>query len=269
MHLIRLLLIAVFSLFGISDAFAGNGIVEPRLTIAAGGAAGPRVALTLDACDGRTDMRIVSTLIENHIPATIFATGRWIRSNPAALKLILSHADLFEIENHGARHVPAIDRPVRVYGLVTAGSPAGVTAEVEGGAAAVAEATRRRPAWFRGAAAQYTLSSLALIRSLGFQVAGYSLSADEGALLGTRQTAARIAAAKDGDVIIAHVNHPEKPAGAGVAAGVLALKARGFTFVKLDGAGAQAAGTISRGAGGPPRHRKPPEEGRPVASGAL
>jgi peptidoglycan/xylan/chitin deacetylase (PgdA/CDA1 family) len=269
MHLTRLVLVALFSLSGIGGALAGNSIVEPRLTVAPGGATGPHVALTLDACDGRTDMRIVSTLVENRIPATIFASGRWIRSNPAALKLMLSHADLFEIENHGARHVPAIDRPVRVYGLVTAGSPAGVTAEVEGGAAAVAQATGRRPTWFRGAAAQYTPSSLALIRSLGFTVAGYSLAADEGALLGTRQTAARIAAAKDGDVIIAHVNHPEKPAGAGVAAGVLALKARGFIFVKLDGAGAEAAGNISRGAGGPPRHRTPPEEGRPVASGAL
>jgi peptidoglycan/xylan/chitin deacetylase (PgdA/CDA1 family) len=234
----RLMVLALLGLLGISPAVAGSsGIVEPRMTIAAGGAAGARVALTLDACDGRTDMRIVDVLVANRIPATIFATGRWIRSNPAALKLLLSHPDLFEIEDHGARHVPAIDKPIRVYGLVTAGSPAGVRAEVVGGADAVAKATGRRPAWFRGAAAQYTLTSLALIRNLGFKVAGYSLSADEGALLGTHQTAARIAAAKDGDVIIAHVNHPEKPAGAGVAAGVLALKARGFHFVRLDSAG--------------------------------
>ena len=86
----------------------------------------------------------------------------------------------------------------------------------------------------------------ALPITFGFKVAGYSLSADEGALLGTRQTAARIAAARDGDVIIAHVNHPEKPAGAGVAAGVLALKARGFRFVKLDGSGVPAAGLAAR-----------------------
>jgi peptidoglycan/xylan/chitin deacetylase (PgdA/CDA1 family) len=256
-------------LLGSGSAFAASGIVEPRMTIAPGGTGGPRVALTLDACDGRTDMRIVDVLIGNRIPATIFASGRWIRSNPAALKLLLAHPDLFEIEDHGARHVPAIDRPVRVYGLLTAGSPAGVTAEVEGGADAVARATGRRPLWFRGAAAQYTPTSLALIRSLGFKIGGYSLSADEGALLGTRQTAARIAAARDGDVIIAHVNHPEKPAGAGVAGGVLALKARGFTFVTLEEAGAEAAGNISRGPAGPPRRRLPVEAGRPVASGAM
>lgn len=228
--------LALFGLLGISAALAGTAIIEPKLTIAPGGAAAPRVALTLDACDGRTDMRIVGALIENRIAATIFATGRWIGTNPGALKLLLAHPDLFEIENHGARHVPAIDKPIRVYGLITAGSPAGVAAEVLGGAAAVEKATGRHPEWFRGAAAQYTPTSLAQINALGFKVAGYSLSADEGALLGTRQTAQRIAAAKDGAVIIAHVNHPEKPAGAGVVAGVLALKARGFHFVKLSAA---------------------------------
>jgi hypothetical protein len=44
----------------------------------------------------------------------------------------------------------------------------------------------------------------------------------------------RIGAAHDGDVILAHVNHPERPAGSGVVAGILGLKGRGFRFVRLD-----------------------------------
>jgi hypothetical protein len=59
------------------------------------------------------------------------------------------------------------------------------------------------------------------------------LIADDGALLGKAATARRIAGARDGDVIIAHVNHPEKPAGQGVVQGILSLKAKGFVFVKL------------------------------------
>jgi hypothetical protein len=35
-------------------------------------------------------------------------------------------------------------------------------------------------------------------------------------------------------VILAHVNQPKRPAGAGVVEGVLALKARGFRFVTLN-----------------------------------
>ena len=50
----------------------------------------------------------------------------------------------------------------------------------------------------------------------------------------------RIAAAKDGDVIIAHVNQPDRPSGAGVVQGILALKAKGYLFVKLGAPPKQA-----------------------------
>ena len=43
-----------------------------------------------------------------------------------------------------------------------------------------------------------------------------------------------VAAAKDGDVIIAHINQPSRPAGAGVVQGILKLKENGFSFVRLD-----------------------------------
>ncbi|TIT39415.1 MAG: polysaccharide deacetylase, partial [Mesorhizobium sp.] len=55
-------------------------------------------------------------------------------------------------------------------------------------------------------------------------------------LLGAKETAKRIAAAKDGDVIIAHINQPTHAAGEGVVQGLLALKDKGMTFVRLDDA---------------------------------
>lgn len=45
--------------------------------------------------------------------------------------------------------------------------------------------------------------------------------------------AKRIAGARDGDVIIAHINQPKRASGAGVAEGILALKAKGYRFVLL------------------------------------
>jgi peptidoglycan/xylan/chitin deacetylase (PgdA/CDA1 family) len=51
---------------------------------------------------------LISFLIERHIPATLFATKRWIKANPAGITLIRAHADLFEIEDHGANHIPAV-----------------------------------------------------------------------------------------------------------------------------------------------------------------
>ena len=216
-------------------------LVEPVLHVAPGGAAGPRVALTFDACMGRTDMRILSTLIEHRMPATVFVTGRWLKHNKEALAQMQAHPDLFEIENHGAMHVPAVDRPVKVYGIAAAGSPAAVEAEVKGGAAAIRAAGGADPRWFRGSTARYSPSAIAQIRGLGFRIAGYSVNGDGGSLLGARAAEKRIASARDGDVVIAHINQPTHAAGEGVAKGLLALKARGFSFVRL--AEVEAEGT--------------------------
>jgi len=136
------------------------GLVEPALHVAPGGAAGPRVALTFDACMGRTDMRILSTLIEHRMPATVFVTGRWLKHNKEAFAQMQAHPDLFEIENHGAMHVPAVDRPAKVYGIAAAGSPAAVEAEVKGGAVAIRAAGGADPRWFRGSTARYSPSAI-------------------------------------------------------------------------------------------------------------
>ena len=104
----------------------------------------------------------------------------------------------------------------------------------EDGARAVAEATGRRPAWFRGAGAIYSPAALGLIGRLGFRVAGFSLNGDEGATLPAAAAAERIGAARAGEVVIAHINQPHRGSGMGVAEGVLALRRQGVRFVRLD-----------------------------------
>ncbi|PZF78576.1 polysaccharide deacetylase [Aestuariivirga litoralis] len=228
------LLAATILLLSALAAGAATPLSEPRLRLAHGAAhQQPQVALTLDACSGKADQRIFEALVANRIPATVFVTARWLRRNGDSLKLMLAHPDLFQIENHGARHVPAISVPMKVYGLATAGSPALVKAEVEGGRDAILAATGHAPRWFRGATGRYDTAAMAEIRGLGEAIAGYTIRADDGATLPAAAVAKRLAAAKDGDVIIAHVNKPERPSGAGVVTGILALKAKGFVFVKL------------------------------------
>lgn len=217
-----------------SPALAASGLVEPSLKMQPGKAAAPRVAITLDACMGKTDFRILDTLVNEKIPATIFVTARWLAHNPQALAVMLSHPDLFELENHGENHIPAVDKPVSIYGIAAAGSTAAVEQEVEGGRLAVAAVTGHQPQWFRGATAKYTASSIATINGLGERIAGYSVNGDGGSLLRAGMTAKHIASAKDGDVVIAHINQPTHEAGEGVVRGLLALKARGVIFTRLD-----------------------------------
>jgi peptidoglycan/xylan/chitin deacetylase (PgdA/CDA1 family) len=217
-----------------APAHRGPKLVEPVLRLSPSGLANGRVALTLDACGGQTDRRILDALVDNHIPATIFVTGLWLKHNADALAVMLAHPELFELEDHGAHHKPAVQEPVTIYGVKAAGSPQAVTDEVTNGALDMVAAGVGEPQWFRGATAKYDAPAMALIAKLGYRIAGFSLNADGGSLLGAATTQRRVEAAKDGDVIIAHINQPTHAAGEGLVKGLLALKAKGVTFVRLN-----------------------------------
>lgn len=246
MPVLSRLVIAAAILAGVSATADAGTLLEPSLHLKRSTTVGEtRVALTLDACGGRTDSRILTTLVDNNIPATIFVTGLWLKRNKVAFAIMRAHPDLFEIENHGARHIPAVDTPMHIYGIKSAGSPQAVDTEVEAGAAAIAKAGGPPPRWFRGATAKYSATSMKEIENLGFRVAGYSINADGGSLLPAATTEKRVAAARDGDVIIAHINQPSHSAGGGLVKGLLDLKAKGVTFVRLqdaDGDGSYETG---------------------------
>jgi len=209
------------------------GDVEPRLTLPKGDAA---IALTFDACSGAVDHRILDELIADRVPATIFVTHRWLKRNAETVAVLKANADLFEIENHGDQHIPAITDRATLFGLATAGTLEAVAAEVTGGAEAVFAAFGTSPHWYRDAGARYSRDAIELVGTMGYQIAGYSLNADVGASLPAAAVKKRIASAKPGDVIISHINHPERPSGEGVAEGIRLLVQKGVRFQRLDAA---------------------------------
>ena len=230
----RRFLLSVLALgLAASPALAKTHLVEPHMHIVPVGTA-PEVALTLDACMGAADMRIIDALIDNKVPATIFATRRWLVHNPQVVHVLVSNTDLFEIEDHGAEHIPAVIGTEKPYGIAPAGTANAVFNEVIGGAQAVEAATNVAPKWYRGATALYSKDAIALITTMGFKIGGFSLNGDLGASASPKVAEARIAAARSGDVIISHVNQPTRGSGAGVVAGVLDLKAKGYKFVRLE-----------------------------------
>lgn len=231
--LYRALRLAIFAAALSSLPAQADTLVEPGLHVTPGGSQAPQVALTLDACSGDIDHRILDVLVAKAIPATIFVTGRWLRRNPETVRLLLAHPDLFELEDHGERHLPAVIGTQKPYGIAPAGTAAAVTAEIEGGARSIGEAGGPPPRWYRGATALYSHDALELIHELGYRTAGFSLNADLGASVSAKVAAARIDKAQDGDVIIAHINQPRRAAGAGVAKGVENLLSRGYRFVRL------------------------------------
>ena len=200
-------------------ASANEGLVEPRLTLKTLQDGRRTVALTLDACPGGFDAKIITALIEWRVPATLFVTGSWMHSNPTGLAMILAHPVL------GER---------RIFGLRVAGDMDAIREEVDRGEEAIRAATGAKPIWYRGATALYSPSAVPAIEGMGFSIAGYSLNADMGASLPAEIVASRMRQAKDGDVIIAHTNQPNRPSGAGVIAGVRALLDQDVRFVRLD-----------------------------------
>lgn len=216
----------------LADGYTKHGLVEPTLRLA-GHRQVPTVALTFDACMGATDPRILDMLVKEQIPATIFVTHRWLRRNPAAYAQMRAHPDLFEIENHGDHHIPAVDRPIEIYGIKAAGSPEAVRAEVDGGAKAIIASGAPVPTWYRDATAVYSADAIRQIKAMGYKIGGFSINGDGGSLLGAAAAERAFERAKDGDVIIAHINQPTHVAGEGVVKGIKALKARGYRFVRL------------------------------------
>ncbi len=199
------------------------------------------VALTLDACGGAFDARLIGFLIESRIPASIFATRKWLDKNPQAVALLRAHADLFDIEDHGANHVPpVIGAGRKVYGIPGNPDLEHLQSEVKGGADAIAASTGVAPRWYRGATAMYDAQALGAISAMGYKVAGFSVNADAGATLKRDAIVARLKNVRAGDIIIAHMNRPGGDTATGLEIGLAALRAQGYQFVKLGGQEVQA-----------------------------
>lgn len=192
-------------------------------------------ALTLDACGGKFDVELIGYLIAHRIPATIFATKKWLDRNPAGVSLLKANEDLFEIEDHGANHIPSVvGAGRRVYGILGNVDVAHLEREVLGGANAVRAVTGEAPRWYRGATAEYDAVAINVIKGMGYQIAGFSINADAGATLRRAAIIARLRVVRSGDIIIAHVNKPASDTAEGLSVGLDRLVARGFRFVKLD-----------------------------------
>jgi len=196
---------------------------------------GKNIALTLDACGGKYDGDLIEFLIKNQIPATIFATKKWLVRNPQGLSIIKAHLDLFDVENHGEKHIPAvIGKDRTVYGIQGEPDVVHLRREVVKGAQAVEKATGVAPHWYRGATGEYDAQAIKEIEKLGYKIAGFSVNADNGATLKKSTIEKRLKRVKAGDVIIAHMNKPESDSAEGLAVGLADLLKAGFVFVRLD-----------------------------------
>ncbi len=236
LQIVPILCAGVFALLGNTGAAAQGQAVEIHDRIRTPSEAlNNRVALTLDACSGGFDGDLIQFLIEKKVPATIFVTKKWIDKNPRGLAVLKSHLELFDIEDHGENHVPAvIGAGRRIYGILGQPDIVHLRKEVLEGARAIEATTHVAPRWYRGATAEYDPQSIAEIRQMGFRIAGFSINADAGATLKRAQVIHRMRQVKAGDVIIAHMNKPRSDTAEGLVVAIAEIQRRGLVFVRLD-----------------------------------
>ncbi len=198
---------------------------------------GKEIALTLDACGGspkssQYDADLIDYLIANKIPATLFINARWIDSNPEIFKRLGANP-LFEIGNHGTAHRPLSVEGKSVYNIQGTASRSEVEQEIEGNSRKIEQLTGKRPLFFRSGTAYYDDEAVRIARAGGVEIAGFAVVADAGATLEDAEVARRIKNAQSGDIIIAHMNHPESGTAEGVIEAITALRSQGFEFVRL------------------------------------
>ena len=195
------------------------------------------VALTLDACGGRSgsgyDTELIETLRRKGIPATLFINARWIDANPRKFKQLAADP-LFEIANHGTEHRPLSVTGRSAYGIAGTASVGQAIDEVAVNQRLIKRLTGAAPAFFRSGTAYYDDVAVRVVKDLGLRVVNFDVLGDAGATYSAAQVANAIVKSKPGSIILAHMNRPQGGTAEGIQAVLPKMHRRGLRFVRLS-----------------------------------
>jgi peptidoglycan/xylan/chitin deacetylase (PgdA/CDA1 family) len=201
-------------------------------------ASGRQLALTFDACDHACDDTLLNTLQRYNAPAVLFLCSKWIDANPGRAEQLAANP-LFEIGNHGTRHVPLSVTGRSAYGIAGTKSADEAVDEVWTNQNRIAALTGKAPSWYRTGTAHYDDVAVQIVHQLGLTPVGFSVNADNGATSPAGKVGAAITAATPGSIVLAHMNHPASGTAAGVSAAIPTMLAAGWQFVPLAGQSVQ------------------------------
>jgi peptidoglycan/xylan/chitin deacetylase (PgdA/CDA1 family) len=195
------------------------------------------IALTFDACGGRGgsnyDQSLLDFLRRRQIPATLFLNSRWIDANPAAFRQ-LAREPLFEIANHGTRHLPLSVTGRSAYGISGTRNAGEVYDEVAVNQAKLTRLLGAPPRFFRCGTACSDDVAARIVTDMGLRLVTFSVNGDGGATFTPGQVTGTVSAATGGSIVLCHMNHPESGTARGIAAAVPHLLASGHRFARLS-----------------------------------
>jgi peptidoglycan-N-acetylglucosamine deacetylase len=201
-----------------------------------------KIALTFDACmtnsmvkkleTGTEKSLCNSTLIEylrqEKIPATIFISGLWAEKYPEVVKTLAADP-LFEIANHSFIHRGFTED---CYGL-TALKENEKAVDISKTQDILTRLSGKRPRLFRFPGGCYSPGDLALVKSMGLQVVGWTFASGDAFNSNTDAIIENVLThAKPGAIVVFHLMGGRYAPGTLEAINVIvpALKKRGFEF---------------------------------------
>jgi peptidoglycan/xylan/chitin deacetylase (PgdA/CDA1 family) len=181
------------------------------------------VALTLNTHwsgpPARFDSRIFSALQKEQVPATLLLTGIWARCFPKEVSALVKEP-LLEIGNHSWDD--------KRFSTMT---EAQMRWQMEQGEALLKKLTGKPSRYFRPPLGESSKTVERVAESLGMQVALWSVDGSSEKLLGQVVNSVR-----PGSVIALSLNGTSWKTGEQLGDVIRGIKAKGYDFVKLDGA---------------------------------
>jgi peptidoglycan/xylan/chitin deacetylase (PgdA/CDA1 family) len=195
------------------------------------------IALTFDACGGPGgsgyDQALIAFLRRREVPATLFLNSRWIDANPAVFRRLASEP-LFEIANHGTRHLPLSVTGRSAYGIQGTQNAGEVYNEVDQNQAKLTQLLGVPPRLFRPGTAYTDGVAAQIVTAMADHLVTFSINGDAGATFTPWRVRSTITAAPRGSIVLCHMNHPGSGTAQGIAAAVPRLIATGYRFVRLS-----------------------------------
>lgn len=195
------------------------------------------MALTFDACGGAFgngyDEDLISFLIKEEIPATLFVNERWLLDNQALFMELVAQP-FFQIENHGTDHAPLSVNGKEAWGIQGTNSPQEVMNEIMQNHQTVKELTGEEMTLFRSGTAFYDEVAVQIAQELGYDIVNFDILGDAGATYSSTQVKNALMNAKNGSIALLHMNQPNSGTAAGVKQAIPLLREAGFSFVTLE-----------------------------------
>lgn len=186
------------------------------------------IAFTFDACErGKPayfDQKLLSYIIENRIPCSIFVSGEFAKRNKAELRR-LSKYPFIEFENHSWHHYKDMRRLKN----------SGVKKEVMENEKLITGITGVKPKYFRFPGGNCDARTIGIVNDCGLKVVHWTYASGDPDKNVSSEAMIRdaMARAQSGNILIFHINGRGVHTADAFPSIYAGLKEKGYTFVRL------------------------------------